>query len=59
MESKNKKVYVSPTVKYFEMEPAMVIASSTGVGGVTEKWKQNDDLSGSDSWTNSSSEEPN
>lgn len=58
MESNKRKDYIAPTAECFEIAPAMVIASSTGVGGVTEKWKQNDDTSGSDSWTNSTGEEP-
>lgn len=51
MKSKKKKVYVSPRVKCFEIEPATVIASSISTNNV-EGWTQNSDVSGSDNWTN-------
>ena len=50
MKDKIKKVYVSPRVMCFEIEPATVIASSISTN--VEGWTQNADDSGSDSWAN-------
>lgn len=51
MKDKIKKVYVSPRVMCFEIEPATVIAGSITTTNV-EGWTLNADDSGSDSWTN-------